>query len=931
MLGTVAAHPTPPPAPAPVARFVGFARALADHGDRVAVLAGETVLTYADLAARVEALAGQLGPQRRLVLVAGADALEPLVAYLAGLAAGHPVLLAPGDDPGRVDALVEAYDPDVVVRPVNGPGSWQVEHRREGSAHDLHPDLALLLTTSGSTGSPKLVRLSHRNLEANAAAIAAYLGLGPDDRAATTLPMHYCYGLSVINSHLTVGGALVLTDLSVVDACFWRLVRDTGVTSLAGVPYTFDLLDRVGFAELHLPQLRRVTSAGGGLAPDHVRRYAALGRERGFDLVVMYGATEATARMAYLPPDLATARPEAVGVPVPGGSFRLDPVAGAAPGVGELVYAGPNVMLGYAEGPRDLRLGATLSELRTGDLARQADDGLYEVVGRRNRIAKVYGVRVDLAHLETVLAGRGLATACAAAEQHVVVAVETEPAAADRVRRLAARACGLPVRAVRVVAVPALPRLGNGKPDLQAVLALATRREDEGEGEPASSRDVLGLFAEVLDRPDARDHDTFVSLGGDSLSYVELSLRLEDALGHLPDGWHLFPVAALAASARPPAAPAARGRAGGAAGAVRRAAAGLLPSRWPSLDGSVALRAAAIVLVVGSHANVFALEGGAHLLLAVVGYNLARFHVTSAPRRDRQRALLRSTVRLALPSLAWIALWFWLTDDYHVSNLLFLTSLVGPDRLSPPWEYWFLEAVVQVMLVLVAVLGVPAVDRLERRWPFGFAGGLLGLGLLPRTGVVDLGPGPDAVQSAPAVLWLVALGWATAKATTVHQRLAVTVAAALAVPGFFGDPRREAVVLAGVTLLVWVPSVRLPRPLRVAAGVLAANSLYIYLTHWQVFPYLQDETPRVALAASLVVGIAYGRLIMGVTSRGQAGLATRRRPARLASAVPAGRTAPAGRTTAGTAAPLDDDDAARPAPGGRGAARHRGRTDALAG
>jgi acyl-CoA synthetase (AMP-forming)/AMP-acid ligase II len=913
MLGAVAAPPTSPPAPAPALRTVGFARALAGHGDRVAVLAGETVLTYADLASRVEGVAGQLGPGRRLVLVAGADALEPLVAYLAGLAAGHPVLLAPGDDPARVDALVEAYDPDVVVRPAGGSGPWRVEHRREGSAHDLHPDLALLLTTSGSTGSPKLVRLSHRNLDANARAIADYLGIGPDDRAATTLPMHYCYGLSVINSHLAVGAALVLTDLSVVDACFWQLVRDTGVTSLAGVPYTFDLLDRVGFADMHLPHLRRVTQAGGRLAPDRVRRFAELGRARGFDLVVMYGATEATARMAYLPPDLAAARPEAVGVPVPGGSFRLDPVDGAAPGVGELVYSGPNVMLGYAESPRDLRLGATLDELRTGDLARQSDDGLYEVVGRRNRLAKVYGVRVDLQHLEVVLARHGLSAACAAAEELVIVAVEAAPATADHLQRLAARACGLPVRALRVVVVPALPRLANGKPDLQAVRTLGPQdmgTEDEGPG--ASPRDVLALFAEVLDRPDARDEDTFVGLGGDSLSYVELSLRLEDTLGHLPDRWHLLPIATLAASAARPAALPAGRRARGEPGLVRRAAAGLVPSRWPSLDGSVALRAAAIVLVVGSHANVFALEGGAHLLLAVVGYNLARFHVTSTPRRDRQRALLRSTARLALPSLAWIVLWFWLSDDYHVSNLLFLTSLVGPDRLSPPWEYWFLEAVVQVMLVLVAVLGVPAVDRLERRWPFGFAVGLLGLGLLPRTGLVDLGPGPDAIQSAPAVLWLVALGWATAKASTVPQRVAVTAAAALAVPGFFGDPRREAVVLAGLTLLLWVPSVRLPRPLRAAAGLLAANSLYVYLTHWQVFPHLQDETPRLALAASLVMGIAYGRLVMGVTSRVQAGLTARRRPAQGASATPT---------------PLVD--AAGPRTGGRGAARPR--ADALAG
>ena len=138
--------------------------------------------------------------------------------------------------------------------------------------------------------------------------------------------MHYCYGLSVINSHLAAGASLLLTDLSVVDACFWDAVRAHRVTTFAGVPYTFDLLDRVGFADMDLPSLRYVTQAGGRLAPARVREYADLGRRRGWDLFVMYGQTEATARMAYLPPDLAATSPSSVGVPIPGGSFSLEPL-----------------------------------------------------------------------------------------------------------------------------------------------------------------------------------------------------------------------------------------------------------------------------------------------------------------------------------------------------------------------------------------------------------------------------------------------------------------------------------------------------------------------------------------------------------------------------------------------------------------------------
>ena len=243
--------------------------------------------------------------------------------------------------------------PDVIV------GDGDIRERRPGTAHDLHPDLALLLSTSGSTGSPKLVRLSHDNLRCNAASIADYLGLTPDDRAITSLPMHYCYGLSVVHSHLLVGAGLVLTDLSVVDECFWRLAEDAGATSFAGVPYTFEQLERSGFTERALPSLRYVTQAGGRMAPERVGRWRDHGRRSGWDLVVMYGQTEATARMAWLPPDRADAHPEAVGIPIPGGSFRLEPVDEVdEPGVGELVYAGPNVMQGYAVSAADLARGS---------------------------------------------------------------------------------------------------------------------------------------------------------------------------------------------------------------------------------------------------------------------------------------------------------------------------------------------------------------------------------------------------------------------------------------------------------------------------------------------------------------------------------------------------------------------------------------------
>ena len=192
------------------------------------------------------------------------------------------------------------------------------------------------------------MRLSHRNLASNARAIAEYLALTPDDRGITSLPLHYCYGLSVLHSHLAAGAGVVLTSASVVDPCFAAALRDGAVTNIAGVPHTYALLDQAGPDRVHVPTLRFMTQAGGRMPAERVRAWLDRTERWGVDLVVMYGQTEATARMAYLPPALARRHPGAIGRAIPGGHLELRPVEGVPDGVGELVYRGDNVMLGYA-------------------------------------------------------------------------------------------------------------------------------------------------------------------------------------------------------------------------------------------------------------------------------------------------------------------------------------------------------------------------------------------------------------------------------------------------------------------------------------------------------------------------------------------------------------------------------------------------------
>ena len=337
------------------------------------------------------------------------------------------------------------------------------------------------MSTSGSTGSPKCVRLSRSNLSSNAVAIAEYLGLGPDDRAITSLPLHYCYGLSVLHSHLTVGAGVVMSEHSVVDRCFWSAVSEHGVTSIAAVPHSLELMDRSGTSScLGTPSLRRLTVAGGRTAPAVVQRYATLGERWGWDLVVMYGQTEATARMAYLPPQLARRHPGAIGVAIPGGSLELVQHDGGDPDVGELVYRGPNVMMGYATTPSDLRRGSELDALRTGDLARRSEDGLFEIVGRSSRFAKLFGLRIDLDHLEDLLSDHGVRAWCVATDD--ALALLTTDGCPARVEELVAAETGLPRSAVHV---SRSPRNCPVSPTASPIDATSMQRS----GHPVSAED----------------------------------------------------------------------------------------------------------------------------------------------------------------------------------------------------------------------------------------------------------------------------------------------------------------------------------------------------------------------------------------------------------------------------------------------------------
>lgn len=450
------------------------------------VLDGGAVLSYSELQQAVQSF--KLHWQaRELVFLLLDNDLSSMVSYLSALAAGAvPLLLAAGLPEHALRSLLDRYQPECVwlaasrqaelpdfdaVLSQGGYGLWRRRQPVSPPPGPLHPDLALLLATSGSTGTPKLVRLSAQNLLSNADSIAQYLQLDEHDRAITTLPFNYSYGLSVIHSHLRVGACVVLTRLGLFDGAFWPLLRQQQVTRFQGVPFTYEMLLKLRLDRLDMGSVRSMTVAGGRLAPERVLQVHQSCQAKGIDFYVMYGQTEATARMAYLPPAQVGLKPDSIGRAIPGGQLGLIDEQGEAVSeagkTGELIYQGPNVSLGYAESRADLQLGDThQGVLRTGDLARFDAEGCFYIEGRLHRFLKIHGVRVSLAAVEQLLEQRGLAAAAWGVDDRLCISVQAPDAAGLPVLRdELAGLLNVNRSTLSLHALPALPRLDSGKID----------------------------------------------------------------------------------------------------------------------------------------------------------------------------------------------------------------------------------------------------------------------------------------------------------------------------------------------------------------------------------------------------------------------------------------------------------------------------------
>lgn len=390
-----------------------------------------------------------------------------------------PLLLSSGIDRLLLNNLSDIYRPSYIWMPEEMV--WECEkektvYRKLGYRlvktgnlqYPLHPQLQLLMTTSGSTGSPKLVRYKKGNLESNARNVAKAFGWSREERGICDLGMQYTMGLNVINSHLYAGATVLLTTYNLMSSNFWDYVRDKKATNFTGVPFSYEILSRLHFTEMDLPHLTTLAQGGGKLTDRRFTEYAEYAAKNNKRFVATFGTTETAARLSMLPAEEALTKTGSIGKAIPEGELFLTDESGKVlpegEAEGELCYRGPNVTMGYAFSAEDLlKADEWQGEYHTGDLARRDEEGFYYITGRRSRFLKLLSYRVSLDQCETLIREEmGIECACAGTDEKMKIYLTDEFYKNDVISLLTQKT-GLFRSLFQIEIVSEIPRNESGK------------------------------------------------------------------------------------------------------------------------------------------------------------------------------------------------------------------------------------------------------------------------------------------------------------------------------------------------------------------------------------------------------------------------------------------------------------------------------------
>lgn len=438
----------------------------------------EGQLTYGDIVNLRKDISTCI-PERELVFCL----CENRVGALAGFLTLYDckdvcLLLSAHIDRGLLDSLYNTYQPSYFWMPetITADLGFEVVYYYRGyalcktgmKAPEMHQELSMLMTTSGTTGSPKLVRHKYGNIESNAKNVAEVFGWTSEERGIIDLPMQYTMGLNVINSHLYAGATVLLVEANLMSPKFWSFIKEKKGTNFTGVPFSYEILNRLRFQRMDLPYLTTLAEGGGKLSDSLFTIFADYAEEKGKRFFATFGTTETAARLAYLPPESATTHIGSIGHAIPEGKLILVDENGqeitASDFEGELRYEGPNVTMGYGESLEDLKKGDEFCGVyETGDIARKDDDGFFYIVGRKKRFLKLFGLRVSLDQSEKIISEHfGIECACTGDDTMMRIFITKEDLK-ENVKHLISEKTGLKASSFDVSVIEAIPRFESGK------------------------------------------------------------------------------------------------------------------------------------------------------------------------------------------------------------------------------------------------------------------------------------------------------------------------------------------------------------------------------------------------------------------------------------------------------------------------------------
>ncbi len=416
---------------------------------------------------------------RSIVFHFSENSVSSLSFYIACMSLkAVPLLLSPQTNVQLIESLLEKYKPNYIIAPericqnfkgkvLKKSKGYHLIHQHD-SVHQLDENLSLLLPTSGSTGSPKLVRHSYENIESSAKSVAELFELNFTHKAFAFLPMYYTMGLSAIHSHISVGATVVLIQSAMTDAKFWKALKQHEPSSLSGVPYSFEILKKLRMFRMKMPNLQFINEGGGKLSPELYDECIRFSKANGAKFIPTYGQTEGTSRMAFLDSEMVAIKKGSIGKAIPGGTLSIINEQGVESfdreALGEMIFRGPSVTLGYANQLEDLNLSdERLGVLYTGDLAKRDEDGYYFITGRKSRFLKLFGIRVSLDDVEQIVINAyNIECACGGNDEKMIVLI-TDKNLDKQISDLIVAKTGLFHKAFTVIYVEEIPRNESGK------------------------------------------------------------------------------------------------------------------------------------------------------------------------------------------------------------------------------------------------------------------------------------------------------------------------------------------------------------------------------------------------------------------------------------------------------------------------------------